>query len=870
MRTNNYLKHDLIRAAMTLLVVLLTCASAWAQYVFVMGSPANGGEIRVGKSLDLGAYHDGSSFIEDAEPGETIYFDFRPYNGWEFSGTITYDNNLSSDDVTLRDDGVYSFTMPEYEGMMMIMIYVGFQKEQVVVTGVNINEENFPDAYFRKWLLAQDYGKDAVITDAEMAGITKIVARGCGIVNLTGIQFFTELTEIDVSNSEELHPAEQWNHISSIDLSGNTKLRVLWLDNNQIASINLSPCSDLRILGINNNLLTELDVSENDALSKLSCENNKLATLNVTSNPDLAVLSCFGNQLTSLDVTKNLSLEQLYCENNQLTSIDVTNHDKLMYFNCNNNQLTALDLTGCTELLQLYCYNNQINGQAMEDLVNSLETPPNGGYMVVLDLESETEQNAITDEQIAAAKAKRWSVEGIRGENFEPLGTVTHEYVDLDLPSGTLWATCNVGANKPQDIGKFFAWGDTAGHGSDPSDDYLFDWDNYKWGEVSGDDTDFTKYCTDSSRGKNGFTDGKFELDPEDDAAYVNWGSEWRMPTYEMFEELIKECTWTETTIGDVKGYEVKGTNGNTIFLPETGWRIDELLLDGGAYWSRSTDPEDMGGAYQLAWDEWDWYEIGGRCNGQCVRPVVNTNKYIRLADNGSNSNAIAAAANDDTYDVKLDGRTLYKDGEWNTLCLPFDLSSELLADYPLAGAEIRTLEDAVVTGHHVDLTFGSTVRSLTAGTPYIVRWDVDTKIPTIIDPVFRGVTLSDETNNFVSTDGHVNFVGYYDAFTIKPSDNPLVYYLTSGSTLKYTSKERTLKACRAYFTFTASDGSNANDFTFNINFGEENTGIEKTSNLKSQTSNPSDWFDLSGRRLNGKPTQKCIYVTNGQRMVIR
>ena len=78
------------------------------------------------------------------------------------------------------------------------------------------------------------------------------------------------------------------------------------------------------------------------------------------------------------------------------------------------------------------------------------------------------------------------------------------------------------------------------------------------------------------------------------------------------------------------------------------------------------------------------------------------------------------------------------------------------------------------------------------------------------------------------------------------------------------------MKACRAYFTFTASDGSNANDFTFNINFGEENTGIEKTSNLKSQTSNPSDWFDLSGRRLNGKPTQKGIYVTNGQRMVIR
>ena len=310
--------------------------------------------------------------------------------------------------------------------------------------------------------------------------------------------------------------------------------------------------------------------------------------------------------------------------------------------------------------------------------------------------------------------------------------------------------------------------------------------------------------------------------------------------------------------------------NDNAIFLPETGWRIDEWLLDGGAYWARSANPEEMGGAYQLAWDEYGWWPYGGRCNGQCVRPVVNTNKYIRLADNGSNSEAIAAAANDDTYEVKLDGRTLYKDGEWNTLCLPFDLSAEQLAAYPLAGAEIRTLEDAIVTGHHVDLTFGSNVSSLTAGTPYIVRWEPDTKIPTIIDPVFWGVTLSDETNNFVSNDGHVNFVGYYDAFKVYSNDNPLIYYLTAGNTLQYTAKERTLKACRAYFTFTASDGSSANDFTFDINFGEENMGIEYTSNYKYQTSNPSDWFDLSGRRLNGKPTRKGIYVTNGQKVVIR
>ena len=238
-------------------------------------------------------------------------------------------------------------------------------------------------------------------------------------------------------------------------------------------------------------------------------------------------------------------------------------------------------------------------------------------------------------------------------------------FVDLGLTSGTLWATCNIGADTPQDTGLFFAWGETEGHGSDPSDGYFFSWENYNWGEVSGWETFFTKYCTDSSRGKDGFADGKYEFDPEDDAAYINWGSEWQTPSKEQFDELKSECTWTLTTIGDVKGYEVVGTNGNSIFLPETGWRLDDMLLDGGAYWARSANPEDVGGAYYLGWDDWGEYEYGGRCNGQCVRPVRNPYKYIRLVDDAANSETITTAASSaDTYDVKLDGRTLYKDGE--------------------------------------------------------------------------------------------------------------------------------------------------------------------------------------------------------------
>ncbi len=227
------------------------------------------------------------------------------------------------------------------------------------------------------------------------------------------------------------------------------------------------------------------------------------------------------------------------------------------------------------------------------------------------------------------AKDKGWSVEAKENDSFVPyLVSDEHDYVDLGLPSGTLWATCNVGAGRPQDTGLFFAWGDTKGHGSDVTDGYLFNWENYKWGYVEGDDTFFNKYCTDSSRGKDGFTDGKTELEPEDDAAYVNWGSQWRMPTYAQLEELRNECTWTAATIGDVDGYEVTGPNGHTIFMPETGWRIDDMLLEGGAYWSRSTNPESDGGAFYLGWDEWGWYSYGGRLDGQCVRPVVRQETF--------------------------------------------------------------------------------------------------------------------------------------------------------------------------------------------------------------------------------------------------
>ena len=213
-----------------------------------------------------------------------------------------------------------------------------------------------------------------------------------------------------------------------------------------------------------------------------------------------------------------------------------------------------------------------------------------------------------------------------KDEPDNPNNKKKHEYVDLGLPSGTLWATMNIGATKPEDYGDYFAWGETA-----PKDYY--DWSTYKWYSYYDADGNWhhnfiTKYCTNSSCGYEGFTDGKTELDPSDDAATANWGANWRMPTTEQQQELVENCTWTWTTLNGVYGQQGTGPNGNTIFLPAAGERgLESLYYVGsdGFYWSRTLSPADSYDAYGLIFDSggvsWRYY-LRSRLDGRTVRAV--------------------------------------------------------------------------------------------------------------------------------------------------------------------------------------------------------------------------------------------------------
>ena len=193
---------------------------------------------------------------------------------------------------------------------------------------------------------------------------------------------------------------------------------------------------------------------------------------------------------------------------------------------------------------------------------------------------------------------------------------ITHEYVDLGL--SVKWATCNVGASSPEETGYFFSWGETK-----PKAKY--NWETYKWCE--GSSYTQTKYCTSSSYGT---VDNKTILDLSDDAAYVNWGSSWRMPTKAEYDELINTSytTWTWTTQNGVKGYKVTSkTNGNSIFLPAAGCRDNSDLYNagfGGGYWSSSLSTGNSYDACNLDFysDEVDSY-YGNREYGQSIRPVL-------------------------------------------------------------------------------------------------------------------------------------------------------------------------------------------------------------------------------------------------------
>lgn len=332
------------------------------------------------------------------------------------------------------------------------------------------------------------------------------------------------------------------------------------------------------------------------------------------------------------------------CSNlvNVYASEDLTDIGKMAFANCTS--LTNFDLPGTIEIVGdgAFAYCSSLTSVTLWKDCKSIGEYAFYGcsglnYILVVPLTPPTGGNSMFDGSscVIYVPALSWSVYQVADiwSNYEPrirpIGVARYTAEAVDLGLSVKWASCNLGATRPEEFGGYYAWGET-----EPK--FKYDWSTYKWYDPYGWTPDYpnkflSKYCTteryDLWAGV-GVPDGKTVLDPEDDAAYVHLGGKWRMPTREECDELIGNCTWTLTNLSGVEGYLVTGTNGNSIFLPTAGIFFGTHIIfpegSPSSYWTsslavlQSLNIPDM--AFYIS--PMNYGYIDYRCNGKPIRPV--------------------------------------------------------------------------------------------------------------------------------------------------------------------------------------------------------------------------------------------------------
>lgn len=261
----------------------------------------------------------------------------------------------------------------------------------------------------------------------------------------------------------------------------------------------------------------------------------------------------------------------------------------------------------------------------------------------------------------------------------------------------------------------------------------------------------------------------------------------------------------------------------------------------------------------------------------------------VALADNAPNVTTLTKLMELNAIDVKLKNRSLVKDGYWNTLCLPFSLTS--LDGTPLSGATLMELDtkgtyDGRQTGFDASTgtlyLYFKPAESIEAGKPYIIKWGTpnpSAAVDAIFNPIFNGVKVTTYAPSAVSSiDGSVSFTGIYAPVSFGEKGRSSLF-MGEANTIYYFGPNAYLNAFRAYFRLAddlyAADVSEGNEVkTFVLNFGgdDEVTGIESIEdlNIYDLRFDADGWYDLAGRRLNGKPSIPGIYINNGSKIIIK
>ena len=309
------------------------------------------------------------------------------------------------------------------------------------------------------------------------------------------------------------------------------------------------------------------------------------------------------------------------------------------------------------------------------------------------------------------------------------------------------------------------------------------------------------------------------------------------------------------------------GTNPNLVFLTVHGdytgsyqYLYFKVFTDGHIF-TYHPDPA-------IDFDVYYFDAIGTASN-----PYIIDITPVSLVNNADNS-SVLTTYNNETCDVVLTGRTLYKDGDWNTLCLPFDV--EDITGTPLEGATVKTLKSTEFANGILSLTFSDALTSIQAGKPYLVKWAAQ-EPDYAENPVFENVIIGSITPANVETE-YVNFVGTYSSVVFDAGTaHKDVLFLGKGSTLYYPdgSKTTTINACRAYFTLkgiTAGDPANGGDvkgFVLNFDGEDDPDGLNEELRMKNEEfATAKGWYSLDGKKLDGKPTRRGIYIHNGKKVL--
>ncbi len=479
-----------------------------------------------------------------------------------------------------------------------------------------------------------DTNGDGVLSKVEAEAVTVIYVCSKGITSLKGVEFFTKLekldcsinplTELDVTHNTELKELDcggTWeddnpNQLTSLDVSKNTALTYLGCVYNKLTSLDVSKNTALGHLSCNGNQLKKLDVTNNPVLTYLTCDGNQLSTIDVSNHKKLTVLGCGKNQLTAIDISNNPALTYLSCDGNQLSSLDVSNQPVLQSIYCDMNAINGKSMEmfikslprlsgGWVRIIDLSSSDEQ-NVITRTQVLAAKEkgwkvVDRNGneynGIIIAGDANGDGEVTAADVETISDYILGRLAPDSWFDEEsadvvddgvvdildltqlialIVPPFTLScpddhHPHaIDLGLSSGTKWACCNIGANKPGSCGDYFNW----------------------------------------------------DVNTVQNA----WGGNWQMPSKEQMQELIGNTTMEWTTLGGVNGLLVTGSNGGSMFLPAAGFCFSgttnpSFVGTDGCYWTSTPDSGSNTWGLSFSKENRDYWNHSNTA-GLPIRPV--------------------------------------------------------------------------------------------------------------------------------------------------------------------------------------------------------------------------------------------------------